>query len=301
MNYSELDLNLLKIFVVVAQNNSILRASEKLFISQPAVSTSIKRLENLLGGKLFLRTSKGVMLTDEGRILYDYSVEALNKIDAGLNIFNDFVSLNCGNIKIGSGSTAIRYMILPFINFFSNKYPKITISITDGNSEELQDYLLKTQVDLSITSLPISKSNLFDVTKIFETTDCFVAGNKYADLRGKIIKGNDIKKYPLILQKLPSNNRELFDEMCSANKIELAPTFEMSSFNLIADFAINNMGIGFTIKEFMKSYFDSEKLFEVKTDLLLPRQTFVAITLKDRYTTSLTKKFIEEMTQYFSK
>ena len=193
MDYSEIDLNSLKVFISVADSKSISSASKKLFISQPAVTNCIKKLEAILGGKLFIRTSKGAMLTTEGKMFYDYCVDAMKKINAWLNAFSKFANLSVGQIKIGSSSTIIRHMLIPFISYFSKKYPDIKISIHDGLSDQLIDMLNHDEVDLSIVNTPIENQENFDITTIVCTEDCFIAGKVMSILGIKWWTGQNLK------------------------------------------------------------------------------------------------------------
>ena len=88
MNYSDIDLNLIKTFLAVYENKSILLASKKLFISQPAVTKSIQKLEELLGGKLFIRTAKGVVPTKEGEEFNTACYNSMKILNNGINKFS---------------------------------------------------------------------------------------------------------------------------------------------------------------------------------------------------------------------
>ena len=100
-----IDFELYRVFYVVANNRNITKASEELNISQPAISKSIKNLEEQLGGQLFIRTKRGVVLTEEGREFYNYIKQAIEYINNAENKFIDLVNLETGCIKIGISST----------------------------------------------------------------------------------------------------------------------------------------------------------------------------------------------------
>ena len=299
MDYSEIDLNSLKVFIAVADSKSISSASKKLFISQPAVTNCIKKLEALLGGKLFIRTSKGAMLTTEGKMFYDYCVEALKKINAGLNVFSKYANLSVGQIKIGSSSTIIRHMLIPFISYFSKKYPDIKILIHDGLSDQLIDMLSHDEVDLSIVNTPIENQENFDITNIVCTEDCFIAGKSYEHLKDKVVDKAELKNFPLLLQKRPSSNREFFETMCDLNGVYLEPKFEIGSFGLITDFTEAGNGIAYTVKDFVKKDIEKGRVFELKTNFKIQKRAVVALTRKQSINSFACEKFIEEMKNYF--
>ena len=155
MNYNDLDLNLIKVFLAVYESKSILLASKKLYISQPAITKSIQRLENFLGGKLFVRTAKGTIPTEEGEEFNKSCYNAMQILNAGINKFSSLSNLEQGVLNIGSSSTIIRKLLLPFIEEFNKKYPNIVITITDANSEKLTKYVKNGIVDMAILNMPI--------------------------------------------------------------------------------------------------------------------------------------------------
>src|SRR5574344_1499066 len=121
MTYSDLDLNLLKTFITVYESGSIISASNKLFISQPAVSLSIKRLEEFLGGSLFVRLPKGVKPTNEGIAFYTACKSLESGLNLAINDYQSYLGLKKGSLNIGSSSTIIRALLLPFFDKFTKK------------------------------------------------------------------------------------------------------------------------------------------------------------------------------------
>lgn len=298
MNYSELDLNLLKTFLCVFETKSILSASKKLYISQPAVTNSIKKLEKHLGGELFVRTSKGVIPTEEGKQFSENCYNALKLIENGINNFNAYSTLTTGRLNIGSSSTIIRKLLLPFIEVFSKRYPNIIISITDATSDRLVKMTKRGEVDFSVINTPIDYPETFDITKITETTDGFIASK---DFEKDFISKNDIKKYPLILQKYPSNNREYFEQICLSNNINLVPNYELASFGLITDFVEKGIGIAFTVLDFVKEDIENGRIKKLETDLAYKSRDVVTITPSLSVNSFACKTFIKELKEYFDK
>lgn len=296
MNYIDFDLNLIKIFIGVYETKSMFGASKKLYITQPAVTKSIKKLEEYLGGELFVRTPKGVMPTAEGEQFYLCVKDATNTILNGVNNFKDYSSLAVGKLNIGSSSTIIRRLLLPFIEKFSHKYPNIVISVTDATSDKLISLTKKSELDLAILNLPLEGSDGFNITSITTTSDGFIASSNFEK---DFICKQDLNKYPLILQKRPSNNREYFETMCLDNDIVLEPNYEIGSFGLITDFTQKGMGIAFTILDFVKEDIEAGKVKEVKTDLNIKPRDVVAITLKSAVNSFACKTFIKELKEYF--
>ena len=126
-----INLELYRIFYVVAKHKHMTKASEELHISQPAISQSIKKLEDQLGGTLFLRSNKGMELTEEGKMFYDYVKGALELINNAENEFTSFKDLSKGEIKIGCSTTLTKLVLLDALKNFHSDYPNINVDITN--------------------------------------------------------------------------------------------------------------------------------------------------------------------------
>ena len=120
-----INFELYRIFYVVANHSNITKASEELNISQPAISKSIKNLEDQLGGNLFIRTKRGVTLTEEGKEFYNYIKQAMEYINNAEKKFTNLINLETGCIKIGINTTLTKEFLLPFLEEFHSLYPKI--------------------------------------------------------------------------------------------------------------------------------------------------------------------------------
>ncbi len=295
MRYIDLDLNLIKVFLTVYECKSILRASQKLFVSQPAITKSIKRLEQFLGGKLFIRTPKGVIPTTEGEQFNSACFNSMKILENGINKFSDLANLESGTLNIGSSSTIIRKILMVFINEYSQKFPKIKITVTDANSEKLLKYLKNGAIDLAILNMPIPNDENFVVTPLIQTHDCFISSTKY---KKQYLTIQQLQKEKLILQKRPSSNRDYFEKMREYNNINLTPSYEIGSFGLITDFVSQNMGIAYTIKEFVQTEIDQGKIKILDTNFVsLPRDISI-ITLKTSTNSFACNKFIDLLKKY---
>jgi len=295
MSYNNLDLNLIKTFLTVYECKSFLLASKKMYISQPAITKSIKKLEEYLGCELFVRTSKGVIPTAEGEMFNNSCYNGIKLIDDGIKKVESLSSLNEGYLNIGSSSTIIRKMLLPFIVEFNKRYPNIKLSIIDSNSQKIQTYLKTGRIDIGILNLPIEDDS-FTITSLFKTTDCFIAHSQFEK---DFLKKEELLNYPLIVQKRPSTNRDYFENICLENNIELYPSIEMSSFGLITDFVSKNMGIAFTVKDFIKDDIEQKKVKVVNTDLKIKPREVALATLSNAVNSSACKTFIKEIAEYF--
>jgi len=175
----EVNFELYKVFYNVAKEGQISAAAKKLFISQPAVSQSIKQLEEKLGGKVFFRTPKGMKLTSEGQILYKYIEKAYGFIIAGESKFQEMQNLQYGEIVIGASDTLCAHYLLPYLEKFHKEFPNIKIKVTNRTTYEILNLLKSGSVDLGILNLPIEQDKNLQIIETLALEDCFICGDKY--------------------------------------------------------------------------------------------------------------------------
>ena len=293
-----IDFELYRIFYVVANNKNISKAANELYISQPAISKALKKLEDQLGGKLFYRNPRGVILTEEGKEFYQYIKQAMECISSAENKFTDLINLECGYIKIGSTTTLIKEFLLPYLKAFNEKYPKINIGITIDVSSKLFNDLRNGLVD--IVFLNIDGKNIpsdIKVVKCKEVQDCFVVNKKFKDLIDKEIDFSTINNYPLILQAKGSNTRAFLDEYCKSNNYTLTPNIEIASYGLVVEFAKIGLGIGYVTEDYVKKELEDGTLYKLKLNKKIPKRSLGYAISKTHQPNFSTKKLIEIIEQ----
>ena len=289
-----IDFELYRVFYAVANNGNITKASEELNISQPAISKSIKHLEEQLGGNLFIRTKRGVVLTEEGKEFYNYIKQAIEYINNAENKFTELVNLETGCIKIGISATLTKEFLLPYLEKFHEMYPKIDIQIITNISSELLPKLRNGLIDIVILNLARENyGNDIEIIKCKKISDCFAVNKNYLDLVNKEISLKDLNKYPLILQTKGSNTREFLDNFASNNNVILKPNMELASYSLVLEFTKIGLGIGYVTKNYIKKELTDKKLYELKIKEKIPSR-FVGIALSKNHVPNFsTKKLIE--------
>ncbi len=292
-----IDFELYRIFYVVANHCNITKASEELNISQPAISKSIKNLEEQLGGQLFVRTKRGVIITEEGKEFYNYIKQAIEYINNAENKFTDLINLETGCIKIGVSTTLAKEFLLPYLDKFHSLYPKINIQITTSLTSELISKLKYGLIDIVILNLNNKNyGNDIDIIKCKKINDCFIANSKYKDLIDKEISLKDLNNYPLILQAKGSNTREFLDDFARENGVILKPNIELTSYSLVTEFSKIGLGIGYVTKEYIKKSIKNKELFELKIKEKIPNR-YIGIALSKNHVPNFsTKKLIEIIT-----
>ena len=173
-----INFELYKIFYVVANNNSISKGAEVLMISQPAVTQSIKNLENQLNTTLFIRTKKGIVLTPEGKELYNYIKEGMYYFINGTNKLEELKNLETGSIKIGASTTITENILMPYIESFTKSYPNIDIIIKNELTDNLIKELNNGNLDIVIGTKPIKEINNLSFHKIKDIHYTFICTKK---------------------------------------------------------------------------------------------------------------------------
>lgn len=288
---------LYRIFYIVAKNKNITDASKELLISQPAISKSIKNLESMLGGTLFVRTKRGVILTEEGKELYKYIKQAIEYINNAENKFSELINLETGTIKIGISSTLTKEFLLPYLEKFNKKYPNINISINTDLSNELIKKLKNGLIDMIILNLNGNYDNDLEIIKCKKIQDCFVINNKFKDLINKEISLKELNNYPIILQSIGSNTRAFLDNFTKEHNIILKPNMELASYSLVVEFARIGLGIGYVTEDYIKDDLINKKLYKLKLKEDIPER-YIGIALsKNNIPNFSTKKMIEIITK----
>ena len=293
-----IDFELYRIFYVVAKNRNITKASKELNISQPAISKSIKNLEEQLGGQLFYRTKRGVILTDEGKEFYKYISQAIEYIYNAENKFSDLVNLETGCIKIGISTTLTKEFLLPYLEKFHYLYPKIDIQIVTSYTDDLMTKLKNGLIDILILNLNNKNyGNDIEIIKCRKIQDCFVVGEKFKSLASQELSFNELNNYPLLLQAKGSSTREFLDDVAKANNITLKPNIELASYSLVSEFVKIGFGIGYVTRDYVKSAIKNKELFELNLKEKIPNR-YIGIALSKNHIPSFsTRKIIKIITE----
>ncbi|PIC79659.1 LysR family transcriptional regulator [Sporosarcina sp. P18a] len=280
-----------KVFRTVVHNESFSKAARSLFMTQPAVSQIISQLERALDTTLFNRTSKGVTLTDEGSLLYEYVNSALNLIEAGNEKLQELKNLSSGELKIGVGDTISRYYLLPYLEAFHTSFPGIRFKIINGTTLELIAALKSGEVDIAVCNFPIEDDSL-EKRVCFDVQDTFVYGERFKKLFLKPVPLHELSRLPLILLESKSNSRQYVEEFLLKEGVKIDPEFELGSHELLLEFAQINLGIACVVKEFSEEYLERGMLQEVEFLKAIPKRSIGVCYLKAVSLSPAASKFI---------
>lgn len=279
------DLDLYKIFYTVANCGNISQAARVLYVSQPAISKSIKKLESASGVKLFVRGSRGVNLTTEGKIFYEYIKKALATISAGEKVLTQLKNKETGTVTIGVSTTLGKYFLLPYLKPFMDQYPELQIKIINNTAFDTLKHIDEAAIDLGIVSCP-SQLSSYHYIKLAVIQDIFVAKNSY--LTAKNVKSpNDIFTNCTFMLLEPNNiTRQYINHYLQENDFFIQPELEISNMDFLITFAKIGLGVSAVIKNFIETELNEGSLVEIPVSPPIPTRS-VGIIFPKRNTLSI--------------
>lgn len=287
-----IDLEYYKIFYHVARIGSFTQAGEALCISQPAVSQAIKLLETHLKSKLFIRVPKGVKLTPEGELLFTYVKKGYEYILLGEEKFRKMLDLEFGEIRIGASDMTLQFYLLPYLEEFHRKFPKIKVTVTNAPTPDTLQFLYEGKIDFGIVSEPFEAKSEIEIKKIRKIQDTFVAGKRFQKLKGKTLSFGALEELPIVCLESNTSSRKYIDEFLQQNEVTLKPEFELAMSDIIVKFAVRNLGIGCVVKDFALDALAAKELFELKFESEIPSRNFCIITGNSNPITTAAKELL---------
>ena len=241
----DVNYELYKVFYYVASTLSFSEAASQLFISQSAVSQSIKTLEKKLNQTLFIRSTKKVQLTPEGEILLRHIEPAVHLISRGETQLMD-TSAGGGQLRIGASDTICRYFLVPYLEKFHKAFPGAHIKVTNATSIKCVELLESGQVDLIVVNCPNAYlGNLSSVKIIKSFHDVFIANQSFKDLKGKKLSYGQLLEHPILMLDKKSTTSEFLHSQFQQHQLDLVPEIELSSNDLLIDLARIGLGLAF--------------------------------------------------------
>lgn len=293
MKYNDIDLNLYKIFLAVADCKSFSKAANNLHITQPAVSYAIKTLEENLNAKLFIRNYNQSILTKEGEILISHIKKAYNNILVGEKFLQDSHNLIFGDINIGVPTHIGTTLVMPKICEFHKFHPNIKFHILSKSTNSMISLLENNSLDFIIDSFPIENTNRITLVNLNRSKTCFVSKNNL----NESITENNYMNFDFILPNKSTSNRLMFDELLSKQEITIFPSVESYSTEMAVQFVKEDFGIAWLLKDSIQYQLDNKMLYEVPTTFKLP-EIQLQLAYIDNFISFPARKFIEK---YFIK
>lgn len=292
------NLTLYRIFNSVAGTGNISRSAKELYISQPAVSKAIQTLEESLNMTLFIRSSRGVRLTGEGSVLYEYTKSAFDTLKQAELTLSRIQGLGMGHIRIGVSTTLCKYILLPYLKQFVIQYPHIKITIECQSTYKTIDLLRSGKIDIGLIGKPDSLKDM-DFYEVRQIEDIFVGTKTYLNnlslqLQEPSVSTLDILKNANVMLLDEKNITRLYvEDYFSRNNIKTNQLLEVSNMDLLIEFAKIGLGISCVIKEFIEEELSRGELINLPLNPPLKKRSVGFAYSKDSYLPDSLKHFID--------
>lgn len=281
-----------KIFKAVADNGNISATAKSLYISQSAVSQSVKLLEDSLGVRLFSRSKKGVSLTKDGATMYEYVAAALSLIESGESKLSESKELLSGELVIGASNTLTEGYLLAYLKEYHRLYPGVRVKILNGTSKRVMTYLDTGVVDIGFATTN-EKPESYDSYLCFRTHTAFVASPDYPIDFDREYSLEEIATMPLILLEKEAGSRRFLEDQFLKERLRLAPEIELASYELLISLATIGLGVAGITKELSRSAIDSGVVRELKLACDFPARAVSMLTLKEAAPSMAASKFMD--------
>ena len=279
-----------RMFYETARFNSFSTAAQHLYISQSAISQCMHQLENDLGVQLFVRTRKGVSLTNEGKLLYLKVENAIHSIEQGESQIERICQLEAGEIKIAAGDTITTHFLLKYLEEFHTLYPDIKIEMANSYSSQMLTLVKEGKADLAFVNMPISDEELV-IEPCLEINDVFVCGPNFE--QKETYQWEDIVDLPLILLEKNASSRHFLEKNFIQKNLSLNPQIEVAVHDLLIRFASIHLGISCVVEEFSKKELEQGIIKRINLDPPLPKRSIGYAYLKNSPLSHATKAFID--------
>ena len=300
------------IFNAVAEAGNLSKAAKALTISQPAISRAVSKLEQSLSVKLFIRGSRGVHLTEEGRLLYEHTKTAFDSLRQGEENLRRLTGLGAGTLRIGVSTTLCKHILMPYLKQFIEAYPHIRVTIQCHSSKETLALLEQGKLDIGLVSRaesihPLEFLPVTEIQPVFVATETYLKNVTLQEQNGAPSSKNRrsaAKKAPdsplsylkngtLMLPDKTHSSRAYTENYLTKHQIDAGQILEVNTMDLLIDFAKIGLGIGCVIKEFVQPELDSKTLIELPLPVKPEKHTIGFAYKKTHYQSGSVQKFID--------
>ncbi len=283
-----------RVFHCVAEAKSISLAAQRLYLSQPAVTRTIRKLEREIGCPLFVRTPRGVTLTAEGEKLAAHVLNAMNQLDTGEMLVRKLAVYGSGSLSIGTTENALAPFLLPRLKSFCAEYPGAHIHVTGGSTDDLLAMIRSGGIELALVMEPIGDTSGLDITPLRRYQDIFVAGEAFAQLRGEVLSAQDLTRFPLVGLERGTSSRRHISAWFEAQGALFEPQYSVRTSMTVLPFARHGLGIGTASLDVLDAT-DAGGLFEIALSSPVPPRSLCLARSDSARRSALCQKFIERL------
>lgn len=289
--------DLYKVFCLVAKHKSLTKAAADLNVSQPAVSQSIKLLEERLGVKLTVRTGHGIKLTDEGQLLFPYvkkGCDAFEKGEAAILSRIASASDNGTTSLCGESYLISDYFRIPIETFEANN-PEHSLTAISIHHNSIIKQVQNGDSEIGLICGPVKMPADLDFTQVGTVTDCFVTGTQYCHFANQKLPLRILEHLPVIVSRKGTPERDSFDAFIDSYGAKVNPSLELDLSEMVLSYTKRNMGIGFLPYSYVKKDLDKKEVYLLSFDFDIPKRPIYAVTVKNKPLSSAAVKLLESI------
>ncbi len=241
----DVTLKQLAAFIAVAKTKSFAEAAEHIYLSQPAISVAIKNLEDIVGGPLFIRSTRKLTLTPEGEAFYPVAARLLSELEDAKEELHNLFALKRGKLAVAAMPSFAGHQLPSIISEYRKRFPAINITVHDVLAEKVVEMVRSGLVEVGITFDPDIASDDLLFEPLFEDQFVIALPDKHPLLEHKTLSWNQIKDQPLIALQRPSSIRELIESRLEEKGRK--PIIELESHQLVTIIRMVVCGLGISI------------------------------------------------------
>lgn len=288
------NLELYKIFCVVANSNSFSEAAKLLFISQSAVSQAMNQLESQLGTKLLMRSRKGVMLNEQGKILYTFASQAIGLFNAAEERLNMLKLNEHGKLSICAGETICKHFLMHKIKSYIGLYNSAKVELVNRNTFEAIGMLKKGRCEIGFANETFFDDSIM-TKQIYSLHDAFYISANYKNINNKIFSVDELCDFNLLLLEDKCASREYINEYAKQRGIIFNPCMALASTQMLIESAKAGLGVACIAREYCKDEVKNGELIELKVDMPVPERNCYVFWLKDISLSVAAERFISKL------
>lgn len=264
------NLSLYHIFYTVGRTGNISRASKELYISQPAISKAIRKLETNLNTALFKRSSRGVVLTPDGEVLFEKVKDAFSLLAEGEDTLLHNRSREIPRLRLGASSTLSKYVLLSHLKPYIEEHPRVRINISCQSTYQTLRLLDENKIDIGLIGRPRSLQG-YCFRPLMQIRDIFVATGQYLNNQKQLFPEEPLHHTGTFMMLDEENiTRQSVNALLKEHHLDLSNILEVTSMDLLIDFSKIGLGIACVIREFVQNELDNGTLVEVPTGIDFP-------------------------------
>ena len=287
--------------IVQANEEGIIHFHDSDYFAQREHNCDVINLEDMLQCKLFNRSQKGVTLTDEGRILFRQINRPCQQMGRAEEILKEYMNSQSGKVSIGASELTMRFFLLPYIEQFQQRFPNVTVQIHSNSAPITASSLKAGENDFAVIISPIheimKELDLVHVMPVAEFQDIVIAGNRFSELQNRTLSLEELCMHPLVSMESGTTTRLFWDNLFEEQGLDLRPSIEVSSNDLIAPTVSHNLGIGFVPSEFARNYLLNYRVFQLHLNIPIPKRQILVLQNPMRPLTPAAQAFLDMLKQ----